>query len=187
MSETVLQAKTPIGAPKYQLDQFDRIQRRAVRIVEDPLICERLDILALRRDVSSLCVLYRIYYIYYGECSEELFDLLPAAEFSNRTVLHNLIYHPHHLDTWQSTAVRFRRNFLPRASELCNGLPAAVFPGRYDMGTFKKRVYLHLKGWQRTCSFPAVARSRGRLDAAVAAVIRTLVCLVLFHKKKESI
>ena len=33
------------------------------------MICEMLDILALRRDVSSLCVLYRIYH---GECSEEL-------------------------------------------------------------------------------------------------------------------
>ena len=42
------------------------------------MIYKRLDTLTLRRDVSSLCVLYRIYH---GECSEELFDLLPAAEF----------------------------------------------------------------------------------------------------------
>ena len=104
------------GAPQYQLEPFDRIQRRAIRIIGDPMICERLDTLTLRRDVSSLCVLYRIYH---GECSEELFDLLPAAEFSNRTVRHKLKYHPHHLDTWQSTTVRFRRNFLPRALELC--------------------------------------------------------------------
>ena len=33
------------------------------------------------------------------------------------------------------------------------GLPVAVFPGRYELGTFKKRVYLHLKSWQRTCSY----------------------------------
>ena len=76
--------------------------------------------LALRRDVASLCVLYRIYH---GEWSEELFDLLPTAEFSNRTVRHKLRYHPHHLD---------------------------------------KRVYLHLKGRQRTCSSSGAARGRGR-------------------------
>ena len=49
------------GAPQYQLEPFDRIQRRAIRIIGDPMICERLDTLALRRDVSSLC-LYRIYH-----------------------------------------------------------------------------------------------------------------------------
>ena len=50
------------------------------------MICERLDTLALRRDVSSLCVLYRIYH---EECSEELFDLLTAAAFTNHTELWN--------------------------------------------------------------------------------------------------
>ena len=68
--------------------------------------------LALRTDISSLCVLYCIYH---GECSKELIDLLLAAEFSNRTVRHKLKYLPHHLHTWHSTTVRFRKKFLPRA------------------------------------------------------------------------
>ena len=132
------------GAPQYQLEPFDRIQRRAIRIIGDPMTWERLDTLALCRDVSSLCVLFRIYH---GECSEILFDLLPAAEFSNRTKISSTP--PGYVAVHYS--VRFRWNFLPRATELWNGLPAAVFLGRYDMGTFKKRVYLHLKGPQRTC------------------------------------
>ena len=36
--------------------------------------------------------------------------------------------------------LRLHRNFLPRTIQLCNGLPAAVFPSRYDMGR-----HLHLK------------------------------------------
>ena len=84
------------GALQCQLKPFDPLQRRAVRIVGDLMICAGLDILALRGDVSSLCVLYRIYH---GKCSGKLFDLLPAAKFSNRTVCHKLKYHPQHLDT----------------------------------------------------------------------------------------
>lgn len=34
--------------------------------------------LALRKNVASLCILYRIYY---GDSSEELFELTPAASF----------------------------------------------------------------------------------------------------------
>ncbi|VVD05208.1 unnamed protein product [Leptidea sinapis] len=63
------------GAPQYPLDPFDRLQRRAARIVGDLVLCERLDHLALRRDVASLCVFYRIYH---GECSDELYDIIPT-------------------------------------------------------------------------------------------------------------
>ena len=147
------------GAPQYQLLPFDRLQRRAVRIIDDSRLTDRLDPLALRRDVGSLCVFYRIYN---GECSEELFGIIPAAEFHSRTARHRLNYHPHHLDVWRSSTVRFTRIFFPRTTKLWNDLPAAVFPDRYDKGTFKKRAYTFLKGRQRICDTPGVAGVHGR-------------------------
>ncbi|CAK1599496.1 unnamed protein product [Parnassius mnemosyne] len=56
------------GAPHCQLLPLDRIQRRAARIVDDRVLSDRLDSLALRRDVASLSIFFRIYH---GECSEE--------------------------------------------------------------------------------------------------------------------
>ncbi|VVD01089.1 unnamed protein product [Leptidea sinapis] len=62
----------------YQLDPFDCVKRRAALFVEDSELCEH---------VASLYVFYRIYL---GECcSEELFHLIPAAEFQLRITRHN--------------------------------------------------------------------------------------------------
>lgn len=145
------------GAPQYQLLPLDRIQRRATRIVDNPDISKRLDPLALRRDVASLCILYRIYN---GECSEELFGLIPATTFRQHSTRRKC--HPHHLDVWCSITVRFSRHFLPRTTALWNKLSPEVFPNQYDIQAFKKRAYSFLKSRQRTGDSHYVAGVHGR-------------------------
>ena len=64
---------------------------------------------------------------------------------------------------WQDTILTLEDIFtnVYGTTELWNGLTTTMFPGRFDMVTFRKRVYLHLRGWQRTCSSSGVARGRG--------------------------
>ena len=147
------------GAPHYQLLPFDRIQKRAVRLVDNPRLTNSLESLEHRRDVSSLCVFYRLYY---GECSEELFSLIPPSGFSARTSRRRNKFHPHHLDAWYSTTIRYTRNFLPRTCKIWNELPSSVFPQSYNLGIFKGRVNKHLKGRQRISGASGVAVVHGR-------------------------
>lgn len=130
------------GAPEYQLLPLDSIQRRAIRIVDDPKLTDRLETLRHRRDVGSLCVFYRLYN---GECSEELFDLVPPSRFYHRTSRHREGAHPHILDAWHPKTTRASRSFFTRTCQMWNRLPPEVFPLRYNMGFFKRCVNRSLK------------------------------------------
>ncbi|XP_026314041.1 uncharacterized protein LOC113225816 [Hyposmocoma kahamanoa] len=147
------------GAPKYQLDPLDSIQRRAVRIVDDPMLTDGLEPLSLRRDVGSLCVFYRLYN---GECSDELFELVPPSLFYHCTTRRRRRLHPHFLDAWHVTTTRASRSFLPRTSKMWNGLPPEVFPLRYNMEFFKRRVNKVLRSRQRMGDASGIARVHGR-------------------------
>ncbi|GBP59002.1 hypothetical protein EVAR_15003_1 [Eumeta japonica] len=63
--------------------------------------------------VASSCMLYRVFC---GEYSEELFNLVPAADFRHRSTRSK--YHHHQLYDWRSTTVRSMQIFLPSSPSL---------------------------------------------------------------------
>ncbi|CAH2235743.1 jg11402 [Pararge aegeria aegeria] len=147
------------GAPLNQLLPFDRIQKRAVQLVDNPKLTCSLEPLGHRRDVSSLYVFYRLYN---GECSEELFALRSPSLFSDRTSRRRNKFHPHHLDAWYSSTVRNIRSFLPRTCKLWNNLPSDMFPQKYNLGLFKGRINKFLKRRQRIGGSSGAADVYGR-------------------------
>ncbi|GBP30290.1 hypothetical protein EVAR_27902_1 [Eumeta japonica] len=63
-------------------------------IFGDHVVFGQFDLLALHTNVASLCMLYCIYY---GECSEKLFNFVPAVDFRHRSVGRK--YHRHNFDS----------------------------------------------------------------------------------------
>ena len=92
--------------------------------------------MALHRGVSSQYVLYRIYY---GDCSGELFDLVPGTWYLDWTGQYVTSWNIM-IDKLHFTTVLYRTNEEEKefpSTQLLNGLPAAVLLGRYDMSIFK--------------------------------------------------
>ncbi|GBP55594.1 hypothetical protein EVAR_35829_1 [Eumeta japonica] len=87
-----------------------------------PIVSDQLDLLTLRRDVASICMLCRIYY---DECSVELLKFFPAVEFISRCSSDRK-HHRNHLVGWRSATVHLMRNVPPSTVKLLNGLPSAV-------------------------------------------------------------
>lgn len=128
------------GSAKYLLEALDRLQRRAIRIIGNPEASMSLEPLQLRRDIARLSVLYRFYN---GECSEELFQLIPSSPFHSRTTRAGLRSHPHTTQRLLSRTKRFGDSFLCRTIKTWNALPAHVFPSSYSPGVFKRGVKRH--------------------------------------------
>ncbi|CAH2241008.1 jg4079 [Pararge aegeria aegeria] len=76
--------------------------------------------------------------IYFGECAQELFDLVPPSHFYHPTASHRKDLHG------RFTAVA--TSFLIRTARIWNALPASIFPSSYNMSTLKSRVNRHLLG-----------------------------------------
>ncbi|GBP22351.1 hypothetical protein EVAR_11867_1 [Eumeta japonica] len=127
----------PTKAPSCQkhFEANDRVERRASRIIGDSVVSGQLDPLALRRDVSSPCMLYRVSY---DECSKKLFDLILVFDFHHSSGFRNAISTMLIADVLMPNISC--SNFLPCMIGLWNDLPSALFP--VDQADLKEKEVL---------------------------------------------
>ncbi|CAH2242801.1 jg25120 [Pararge aegeria aegeria] len=129
------------GSAKYQFEALDSVDRSARRIIGDKLLTQaKLHSLQHLRNVACLSVFFRIYF---GECAQELHNLVPPSPFYHRTARHHERWHPYVVDIPSTRTKRFLSTFLIRAAKMLNALPATVFPATYNLSTFKARVNRH--------------------------------------------
>ncbi|GBO98551.1 hypothetical protein EVAR_92192_1 [Eumeta japonica] len=74
-----------------------------------------------------------LYRVYYGECYEELFNLIPAPVHRHRRT--RLQYDRYRLEGCHSTTERFMRDFTRRAVEFWNDLPTVASAMNFDEGS----------------------------------------------------
>ena len=62
---------------KTTLDLLDRVQNRAIRLINDSGITNKLDSLKHRRDGADFTIFYKYSY---GHCSKEVSEIMPSRE-----------------------------------------------------------------------------------------------------------
>lgn len=125
------------SAPKHSLLLLDSIQKRAVRLIDDPTLTANLHSLDHRRKVGDLCLFYRYYH---GRCSAAIASIIPpGAQFDRQTRLANNSHQfAVHLSTARTSV--YQKAFLYRTARLWNTLPQDVFPLGYNLQQFKTRT-----------------------------------------------
>merc|ERR1712101_94461 len=130
------------GAAQTALASLDRVQKRLRRLIGDKLF-KSLQPLHLRRNVSSLSLLYRYFH---GQCSIELHAMVPPLKKYIQLTRSAEANHPYFLDIPRCDKEFHRNSFLPRTCLMWNGLPIWCFPDTFCLDVFKRNVNRQLSG-----------------------------------------
>ena len=109
----------------------------------DPSLTSTLDPLSLRRKVASLSLFYRYYF---GHCSDELATCIPPPMARPRSTRQATFAHNYCVELSNARINRFSDGFFPSTSHLWKSLPSSVFPASFNLPSFKRQVYHHLRG-----------------------------------------
>ena len=121
---------------------LDRVESKAIRLIGDPSLTLTLDPLSLRRKVASLSLFYRYYF---GHCSDELAACIPPPMARPHSTCQATFAHNYCVELSNARINRFSDGFFPSTSCLWNSLPSSVFPASFNLPSFKRQVYHHLR------------------------------------------
>jgi retron-type reverse transcriptase len=129
------------GAAKSNLEILDKVQRSAIRLINDASLTDSLQSLSHRRQVAELCIFYRFYHC---KASTELTGSLPCPYSANFNSRKTLPAGSFGVNLPKSRIDAYRNSFFPRVADMWNKVPYHVFPDAYDMQQFKTNLNSHL-------------------------------------------
>ena len=125
------------GAPKSTLCLLDKVQSKAIRLINNPNLTKSLHPLSHRRLVGNLSIFYR----YFNKhCSQEIRDIIPVLQRRVRTARSSTHSHPFQVSLPTSRTLSHKSSFIPRTCNLWNVLPSSCFPESYNLPSFKSKI-----------------------------------------------
>ena len=124
------------GAPKPTLCLLDKVQSKAIRLINNPNLTKSLQPLSHRRLVGDLSIFYRYFN---GHCSQKIRDIIPVPLRRVRTTISSNLSHPFQVSLPTSRTLSLKSSFIPRTCNLWKVLPPC-FPEPYKLPSFKSRI-----------------------------------------------
>ena len=103
---------------------LDKVQSKAIRLINNPNLTKSLQPLSHRRLVGDLSIFYRYFN---GHCSQEIRDIIPVPLRRVRTTRSSTRSHPFQVSLHTSRTLSHKSSFIPRACNLWNVLPSLAF------------------------------------------------------------
>ena len=125
------------GAPKSTLCLLDKVQSKAIRLINNPNLIISLQPLSHRRSVGDLSIYYRYFN---GHCSQEIRDIIPVALRRVRTTRSSTHSHPFQVSMPNPRTLSHKSSFIPRTCNLWDALPSSCFPESYNLPSFKSKI-----------------------------------------------
>jgi hypothetical protein len=132
------------GASQTSLNYLDKIQKRAIRLINDETVTNSLAPLEHRRIVGALSLYYR-YLVGVGTCSTEIRHLMPPLKLFPRNTRGASSAHPYFMEISRWYKSGYGNSFIVRTSKMWNKIPPHVFPNKlshytYNLHIFKKNI-----------------------------------------------
>ena len=125
------------GAPQSILCRYDKVQSKAIRLLNKPSLAKSLQSLSHRRLAGDLS----IFYIYFhGHCSQEIRYIIPVSLRRVRTTRSSTHSHPFQFALPTSRTLSHKSSFIPKTCNLWNVLPSSCFPESYNLPSFKSKI-----------------------------------------------
>ena len=126
------------GAPKSSLHLLDRVQSKAIRLINNPDLTNSLQSLSHRRLVTDLSIFYRYFH---GHWSQDIKNIIPDHPVRRvRTTRNSTYSHPFQVTLPNPRTLSHKSSFIPRTSQLWNSLPPTTFPESYNLSSFKSNI-----------------------------------------------
>ena len=125
------------GAPKSTLCLLDKVQSKAIRLINNPNLTKSLQPLSHRRLVGYLSIFCRYFH---GHRFQEIRDIIPVPLRRVRTIRSSTHSHPFQVSLPTSRTLSHKSSFIPRTCNLWNVLPSSCFPESYNLSSFKSKI-----------------------------------------------
>ena len=125
------------GAPKSTLCLLDKVQSKAIRLINNPNFTKSLQLLSHRRLVGDLSISYKYFH---GHCSQEIREIIPVPLRHVRTTRSSTHSHPFQVSLPNPRTLSYKSSFIPRTCNLWNVSPSSCFPEPYNLPSFKSKI-----------------------------------------------